>query len=329
MELKIIAYTDDMKKRWDSFVMNESINGTFLQTRRFLGYHSPGKYRDASLLVLKGNSIVGVIPACDEMQNNKRCFYSHKGSTFGGIIVGKPGYNISFFDAAIPALEKYLKDIGYESILYKQTADIFSQYSNDLADYFFYKYGYRKFDEISFYVDIEQAPENLLSVLSASRRRDFRYSLKNELEFIKLKTDEEIKDFYHILCHSLQKFHVQPVHTLDELIEFKNIRLEEIVEFYGVFYKGRMVAGTMVFLFKNDVLHTQYLAQEQEYAKLYLMDFMNYRLMELTREKGVKKFSFGISTEERGKVLNKGLALFKEGFGCRYCVNRSYEKELV
>lgn len=38
-----------------------------------------------------------------------------------------------------------------------------------------------------------------------------------------------------------------------------------------------------------------------------------------------KFFSFGISTENKGKVLNEGLAFFKEAFGARGVVNNAYE----
>ena len=84
----------------------------------------------------------------------------------------------------------------------------------------------------------------------------------------------------------------------------------------------------MLFYFEKQVLHTQYLAQNAAYAKMYPMNFLNLNLIELARKKGFARFSFGISTEERGQVLNKGLALFKEGFGCDFYSNRIFYKEL-
>ena len=326
MSLEMVKYEEKYADKWDRLVLNESVNGTFLQTRNFLNYHPEGRFQDASVLVMQGSNIVAVIPACDVEDEGKRCFFSHKGSTFGGIVIDRKKYNISILDELIPALDGYLIEEGFEIAILKTTSAIFAERPMDLQDYYLFKNGYNQFDEISFYVDIKNAPTDLLSILSTSRRRDYRYSLKNDLQFKRLVTEKEIAEFYEILKKNLMKFDSKPVHTLDELLEFKNHRLSDVVDFYGVFLGDRMVAGTMLFYFADKVVHTQYLAQDLEYANLMLMNFMDYNLLELTREKNFDKFSFGISTEERGKVLNKGLALFKEGFGCNYCVNRSYVK---
>lgn len=328
MALEIVKYEESYQSAWDQLVEKKSINGIFLQTRNFLNYHPSGRFRDASLMVMQGNNLVAVIPACDTMDEGKRCFFSHKGSTYGGIVVDEKKYNITTLSELVPLLDEYLKAEGYESVLLRCTPGLFSKRPVDLLDYFLFQNGYGQFDEVSFYVDLQRAPEDLTKLMSSSRRRDYRYSLKNELEFRHLDTDDQIREFHQILSRNLEKFHTVPVHTVEELLEFKNCRLPDECDFYGVYYQGKMVAGTMLFYFGKQVLHTQYLAQDPDYAELYLMNFLDFHLIQLAREKGYSKFSFGISTEERGKVLNKGLALFKEGFGCDFSINRSYTKLL-
>ena len=328
MALELVKYTDLYEDKWDKLVLDHSMNGTFLQTRNFLNYHPRDRFRDASILVLQGTDLVAVIPACDTEDEGKRCFFSHKGSTFGGIIIKEEKYNISFLDELIPRFDEYLRSSGYEKALLRCTSQIFTKRPVDRLDYFLFQNGYGQFDEVSFYVDLERAPTDLLGLLSSSRRRDYRYSLKNGLSFRRLDTDDEIERFYAILVMNLEKFAAKPVHTVRELIEFKRKRLVGETDFYGVFFEDRLVAGTMLFYFGKEVMHTQYLAQDPDYAQLFLMNYLDFNLISLAREKGFKKFSFGISTEERGKILNKGLALFKEGFGCDYCVNRTYYKDL-
>lgn len=328
MSFSIVKYDDSYQTRWDKFVMQNSINGTFLHTRNFLNYHPEGRFKDASVLVMQGHNIVAVVPACDTEDNGKRCFCSHKGSTFGGIVLDKNKYNISTMEELIPCLEEYILSEGYESILLRCTSNIFTSKPMDLLDYYLFKNNYKQFDEVSFYVELENSPDDLTSLMNSSRRRDYRYSLKNNLEFRRLETDEQIIEFYDILCRNLTKFGSVPVHTIEELLDFKHERLTDIVDFYGVYYEDKMVAGTMLFYFGNKVLHTQYLAQDIEYANLFTMNFLDFNLIQLAKDKGFSKFSFGISTEERGKILNKGLAQFKEGFGCDFCNNRSYVKNL-
>ena len=327
MALEVVRYTDKYQEKWDKFVLEKSVNGTFLQTRRFLNYHPEGRFEDCSLLVMQGSNIVAVVPACDTEDEGKRCFFSHKGSTFGGIVVDAHKYNISTLEELFPALDAYFRENGYERVVFKQTSDLFSTQPADLLDYYYYKNDYQQFDELSFYVDCGKLTDKVEDVFVVSRRRGYRKALKNELQFKQLSSDEEIAAFYHILCTNLEKFGTKPVHTLEELYDFRRNRLTEEVDFYGAYYGDTLVCGTMLFYFGKQVLHTQYLAQDPDYAQLFTMNFLDAKLIELARDKGFSYFSFGISTEERGKVLNKGLAVFKEGFGTDFCVNRTYYKD--
>ena len=54
-EFMIVSYEKKYEVKWDDFVLNNSINGNFLQTRRFLNYHTEGTFEDASLLFFKND----------------------------------------------------------------------------------------------------------------------------------------------------------------------------------------------------------------------------------------------------------------------------------
>lgn len=325
-KLMITAYEDLHKEEWDDFVMKHSVNGTFLQTRRFLEYHKD-RFTDASLIVYKGtNTIAAVIPACAAEEAGRRIFSSHQGSTFGGIVLGEAFYNIEHVEAVIEVLEGYIQEQGYDEIQLKCTSDIFAKGNMNLLNYFLCQRGYTAYDEMSSYIDFTCYKEEIISNFSAARRRGYRYSLRNEFQFRELHTYEEICQFYEVLCENLQKFDTVPVHTLAELIELKEERLGEIVRFYGVYDGEEIIAGSMVFEFEKRVFHTQYLAAKKEKLALYPMNFMNAKLIETAREEGFRYFSFGISTEQRGKILNKQLAQFKEGFGTQCGINKIYIK---
>ena len=83
----IFPYTEEQQERWDRFVMEQSANGTFLQTRRFLNYHPAGRFRDDSRMIFHKQELVAVCPAADGRIDGRRAFRSHPGSTFGGLIV--------------------------------------------------------------------------------------------------------------------------------------------------------------------------------------------------------------------------------------------------
>lgn len=44
-------YEDSLEEQWDKFITEKSINGTFLQSRRFFNYHPAGRFKDVSLVV--------------------------------------------------------------------------------------------------------------------------------------------------------------------------------------------------------------------------------------------------------------------------------------
>lgn len=328
MALTIIKYEAKWQKRWDDFVLNDSINGTFLQTRNFLNYHPIGKFIDASLLFLQGSNIVAVIPACVTVENNKKSFFSHKGSTFGGIVLNKSKYNITTMEQLFLLLEEYLLNEGFEFAFIKNTSDIFTLEKGDLFDYFFYKNNYQIIDELNLYVDVENMGEEITQFWSPSNRRHYRASMKNSLQFREIIKNNELERFYSILLERLKSHGVTPVHRLQELEELSKVRFPNCIKFYGVFNEDLLIAGTMLFLFKHRVLHTQYLAHDTYYNQIYPMSFLIYNVLKFAKDDSFKKVSFGISTENCGKFLNKGLSIFKEGFGATYCNNHSYYKLL-
>lgn len=174
--LRIEQYNEDFEEKWDKFVLNNSINGNFLQTRNFLNYHPKDRFKDNSLIIFKGNStIIALIPACIICEENEKIFYSHLGTTFGGIIINKAFNNIEHVDAILQVLNNYLKENNYNKVVLKNASDLFSNENVNLIDYFLFKEGYSSYDEISFYIDFNKYKEDIISNFTASRRRDYKY----------------------------------------------------------------------------------------------------------------------------------------------------------
>lgn len=329
LTLRIEQYNDSFEEKWDKFVLSNSINGTFLQTRSFLNYHPSDRFKDNSLVIFKGNTtIIAVIPACTIYENREKVLYSHLGSTFGGIIINRSFNNIDHINGIMQTLNDYLKEKNFNKIVLKNASDLFSNGNINLLNYFLFKDGFLSYDEVSFYINFKEYKDDLISNFTSSRRRDYKYSLKNNLKFKKLIITEEIELFYQILCNNLKKFDSKPVHSLEELIDFKENRLKDIVDFYGVYKDNILIAGSMVFKFGKSVFHTQYLAADQSYLNLYPMNYLDTNLIKIAKEEGFEYFSFGISTENHGKTLNYNLANFKEGFGTTYSLNKTFYKSV-
>lgn len=320
-------FQEYMEHDWDVFIESASLNGTFLQTRNFLNYHPVGRFEDCSLVFKKGDSIVAVLPAALDYDESKKVLYSHGGTTFGGLIVDKRIVPIEKAIEIVDLLNKWAKDNGFSKVVLKQTSDFFSTECMASIEYALQYRGYVPYGELSFVVNLEGIEEPVESAFKASKRRDCRYAQKAGCKFKELHEDSEVAAFYEILEKSLMKFETKPVHTFEELLEFKNSRLSKGVRFFGVFIEDKMIAGSMVFQFGKQVFHTQYLAADPAHLDLFPMNYLDWNLIRIAKEEGFPKFSFGVSTEDHGREINISLAKFKEGFGCEHSMNWTFTKE--
>lgn len=319
-------YSSEQEAEWDKFIDEKSVNGTFLQSRRFLNYHKEGRFQDCSFMIYnQKNNLAAICPACELENNGKRVFFSHKGTTFGGIIVDKKHHNAKYVTALVQELKEYLQEEGYGEVYLKMTSDIFSSVESDLFQYAFQYNGFQEFKELSTYVNYASYKEEILSNFAQGKRTNVHNCEKEGLVAKELTTDKQIEEFYAILCENLEKYDTKPVHTIEELLEFKNSRLSKECGFFGIYMQEEMIAGSMMFYFdKAGCAHTQYLAAKQAYNKLSPMTFMYYSMIKEMKERGYQNISWGTATEDLGKVLNMGLITSKEDFGSSYCNNLTY-----
>lgn len=324
----IRRYTAADESAWDSFVENESINGTFLQTRRFLNYHPHGRFNDCSLIIVdrKGH-IAAVCPACYIVDQSGKYFVSHMGSTFGGLVINAKNYYAHKVIEIIQQVEMFLKQRGISEIELRITPDLFSVESSALLEYCLFYCGYQCFNELSTYIDFANYKENILSNFEQGKRTNIHNCLKIGTLCRELSGFQEMKNFYELLCLSLLKYHARPVHSLTELYDLKQVYLKQEVGFWGGFIEDQMVAGAMMFYFaRTNVAHAQYLCALPELHTLSPMTYIYYAMIQKMKEKGFRKISFGISTEDKGRVLNYGLTRSKEAYGSKHCLNKKFYK---
>ena len=225
----------------------------------------------------------------------------------------------------------------YDAADFRPTPDLFNGIENVALQYAFTYLGYTQQTELSTWVPVAgRTPETLLASFRQNKKQDVKKALKQDLTFRKLETRAEIDAFHALLRQNLQKFGVEPVHTADELWEFKTSRLPDIAGFYGVFADEQM--GVKFFLAKAtdvptyveygaaNVLHTQYLAADLSIRSYSPAAYLYYRMLCLAAGMGCNALSWGISTEERGKVLNFGLVESKEGYASCHAVNLGFTK---
>lgn len=197
-----------------------------------------------------------------------------------------------------------MQNESFDEVYLKITSNIFSVENNDLLQYAFKYHGFQEHIELSTYIDYDNYKEDILANFGQGKRTNVHNCQKAEMCMQKLMTNQELEDFYVILCSNLEKYNTKPVHTLDELQDFKNNRLKSECEFFGCYLEKEMVAGAMMFYFDNvRTAHTQYLAAKSDYSKLSPMTFLYYSLIDEMKKEIIKHYHGELQQKKWDKSL--------------------------
>ena len=325
---EILPYSPELDQRFDHFVEKESVNGTFLQTRRFLNYHPADRFVDASFALQKSGTIVAYFPGVVKDGS----FVSHAGSTFGGPIIAKPYYTGARLFEILQEADQYLTT-NFKHVTLKITPPLFAEESPDLLEYVLEHLGYTRHTELSSQTPLSKDIDPIENC-NRNQRRLWTYAQKfidalpesEKWEYRAIESDQDIATFHKFLVISKEKHNTKPVHSAEELIDLKK-RIPQNLRFRGLFFKGRYVCGMMQFIFdRTRVLHDQYISPDESFSEFHHTTPMNLFALREAAAEGFTHFSWGISTEDHGNVLNEDLLHYKESFGALPCVNARYEK---
>ena len=306
----IKRYEPQDKEQWKAFI-DKAKNATFLFNRDFMEYHSD-RFLDHSLIVLKNDKWQAVLPA--NISNNE--LFSHQGLTYGGLV-----YNQKIKLATVIEIFRsilfFLHENAIEKLHIKTIPSIYHDKPAEELNY------------ALFLADAKLERRDSMSVLdlqkeivfSKEKKQSIRRGAKNSLV---IKEDNDLKSFWNgILVPNMElKHEVKPVHSLNEIQKLQGLFPDNIRHF-NVYYNDKIVAGTTVFVSKN-VAHPQYISGQANKNELGSLDFLyNHLITDVFKDKHF--FDFGISNEEQGKKLNKGLIFWKETFGTSIIAHDFYE----
>lgn len=306
--MTVWLYNDSMANEWNDFV-RASKNGTFLFCRDFMDYHAD-RYKDASLVFVdKKNNICGLFPANIKGDT----VYSHGGLTYGGFVLNDRAVQTTVNEMFVLAADYYAKNYGAIKIIYKPVPHIYHKLPSEEDLYALFRADAKL---IQRGVSSALCPQNHPKQRQSRRGGVVRAQKNNiSVEEIKDADSEGLKEFHNLLENILKERHnVAPVHSYYEMQLLMNRFPNEIV-LYVAKYKSEILAGSWVFI-TPAVVHTQYLAASDLGKKLGAEDLLIDWLIS-ERFQAAKYFDFGISTENGGSILNKGLIFEKEGFGAR------------
>ena len=312
--MHVQRYTPADLTAWDAFV-NDSKNGTFLLQRGYLDYHAD-RFADHSLLVHdSAGRLQAVLPAHEEAGQ----LSSHRGLTYGGFLSGRD-MKVPLMLETFEAVLAYLVAHGFRTWLYKTIPSIYHRYPAEEDRYALFLAG------------AVLSRRDVLTVVNRGVRLPYQERRSRAVSKARkagLKSDEDgdLAGFWEVLtAHLLERFGVAPVHTLAE-IELLHGRFPNNIRLFTCRDHGQVLSGVLIYE-SPMVAHVQYIASNSEGRKVGALDLI---FEDLLNRHYVDQpfFDFGISNEDNGRKVNRGLIDQKEGFGARALVHDHYTLDLT
>lgn len=310
---KIIKYTSEHYQMWNNFVA-QAKNATFLFHRDFMEYHSD-RFEDYSLLVFDEKENLKAILSANISENK---LYSHQGLTYGGIVIDA-SLKLEKFISIYSEILLFLNENQIQIINFKLIPSIYClQPSEEIKYALFLSEAKLTRRDALVTIDLQiQFKIDSNRVEGVKRAEKLGLKIKKEINFT---------SFWNtVLIPNLEAKHeAKPVHTLAEIQILQEKFPNNVVQ-YNVYENNEIVAGTTLFLDKKTV-HVQYISAIGDKNQHGALDYLFHKL--ITEEfKDFSYFDFGISNENQGKNINKGLQYWKETFGARTFTQDFYEVE--
>ena len=316
LNLKIYEQTDI--NEWNNFV-DGAKNSHFFFNRGYMDYHKD-RFKDFSLMIYDDkDKLISILPASISDNDGKKILVSHGGLTFGGFLTNekmKVETMLEIFDS----VKDFLRQQNFSSLIYK------------CIPYIYWKYPSEEDKYALFINDAKLIRRDVSSTIipppykGLYETRRIRLIKKSQKKNVIVNRSYDYDRYIKILGEILSKYHnATPVHTGAELKMLAEKFPDNIKLFTGEI-DSKILSGAVVFE-NGDTVHTQYLANSDEGRQIGALDaVIDYLLTEVYPDK--KYFDFGISNENNGRYLNRGLIAQKEGFGARAVVHDFYELKI-
>lgn len=314
--MQIRAFVESDSQQWDDFCAN-SVNATFLHSRRFLSYHGE-RFKDLSLIIEDGKQWLAVLPAA-EHPSKSQVVVSHPGITYGGLL-HQGRLNGADTLQAFGQICRFYAELGYQELFYKAIPLIYPTVPAQDDLYALFRLGAERYRcDLSSSIDLSNRRQ-----ASERRRRALRKA--NQAGIVIDNNINRLAEFWSVLSENLaEKHQATPVHSLAE-IQTLIKRFPDNIQLRCAVQAGQVVAGTLLFV-TSRVLHSQYIASNAAGQEANALDAVFQHCIE-TAAPGNRYFDFGISNENDGQVLNEGLYRFKTEFGGGGVVHEFYRLAL-
>lgn len=320
-----IKQVEDIR-HWEDF-WREAVNGTLFHSPKFLSYHAEGKFNNSHLEYYRKGNLCGVMASAIQLDGREKILVSYPGASYGGPAWSKKLQYHHLLDM-VRATVEFAAENDFNVIRITPPPVIYNRQPEQALDFALTAHGFSSIrDELTQAVKLDFDPDKLLDLLVNKTRTSYRKAVASGLEFriINSPTQEEFDIFWNILVENRAGLGVVPAHSkseiqlLHELVP-DNLMLAVIEE------EGEIIAEIWNFVCNDYTMLEFYMAHIVEKQHLRPVPFLTYHTMLWAQARGYKWLDFGISSINGDPTW--GLLKFKENFGCKHFLRRTWELRL-
>jgi hypothetical protein len=160
-------------------------------------------------------------------------------------------------------------------------------------------------------LSLETTPEDLIKTFTRKTRWTINQSLKRGFEQQLAENERDLDEFYRLYVKTRKRLGLPPQPYLFFKLLWEKFSSSKNITLLLVRYKGKLVAGLLMFKFK-DRCSWDYLASDESLQHLNTNYFGVWEAIKLAHSEGYKIFDFG-----RTGINNEGLMNFKGRWGTK------------
>ncbi len=322
-KISVHKYDKSSRDEWQEFLKHTN-NGTMFHDLNFLDYHPAGKFNFYHLMFRRGDELIGILPG--GVKDNGRVFWSPVGASYGSIATKDIRFETAL--EIVDAMLDYFDRENFKDIYLIPPPLV---YSINLSQHIEYAMLYRKFDfelhYISHAIDLKHGDDFLAQFDKTARKNIHKILREGKLE---VRESDDYDTFYQILLNNKAKHNAVPTHSLEDIHRLLEL-VPDNLKLLMVYYDGKPIAGSLLFLCNSKVVLCFYTMLLYEYEELKPVYLVNYEITRWATEKGYEWVDIGVSQDTQADdpmTPSMNLINFKERFNARGILRSTYHYKL-
>ncbi|MET2984891.1 peptidoglycan bridge formation glycyltransferase FemA/FemB family protein [Aureibaculum conchae] len=298
--MKLLINEGVRRDKWTNLLENSQYSNPF-HTESFYNFYNSIEEFSADVFALEENDqYTALVVVTIQKELGVKGYFSRRGIIYAGPVFTNNSESTS------TALLKGVFNYYRKKLIYIESRNNFdySAFKNHFG-----KLGFNYVPWLNFHLNTKELA-SMKKVMSSSKLRQIKKSIKNGAHWAEAKSEKEIKYFYAILSDLYKNKVKKPLFPEEFFIEFfrKNVGKCLLV------YKGNTVIGGIICpILKNKIIYEMYVCGlDQEYKHLYPSSMATWAAMEYAVQNNIALFDFmGAGSPDE----DYGVREFKSRFG--------------